>query len=221
MRIPLAALLFSSLLITAAQARGSTMAIIPMFAQQIVLQQPAGWEVAYLYEDHSTSLAKFVPTEQTLFDWREMLSVEAYKEIATLSAQGPETMLRVIQNEYAGHCAADLSAQALDPLFINGYPNATMLLSCIKLADDFDGGTANEGIQALVVAIRGREDFYVVRYTVRSPQPAPLPPSLSAQNYRAYLELISPLLLCETGDDINACSDRRPAFPAASPKTSR
>ena len=221
MRIPLAALLFASLLTPAARAEVSTMAVIPMFAQQIMLQQPAGWELAYLYEDRATSLAKFVPADQTLFDWREMLSAEAYKDIATLSTRGPDTMLRAIQSDYAGHCAEAITAETLDPPFINGYPGAAMLVSCMTLADDFDGGTAAEGIQALVIAIRGREDFYVVRYAVRSPRPDPARPSLSAQNYRAYQELISPLLLCETGDDIRACSDHRPAFPVVSPKPPR
>lgn len=220
MRISLAALLFPILLTPAAQADERVIAVIPMFAQQIVLQQPTGWEVAYLYEDSGTSLAKFVPTDQTLFDWREMLSVEAYRDIATQSSYGPDAMLRAIQSEYAGHCAAPLTEEPLDPQFINAYPNAAMLLGCPALNGDFDGGAAGEELSGLFIVIRGREDFYVVHYAIRSPQPDPAHPPITAQNYRAYLELISPLLLCEPGDDLDTCVTRRHSLqsrPAAIP----
>ncbi len=216
MRIPLAFLLLLLLTVPGAQAGESRMAVIPMFAQQIVLRQPTDWEVAYLYEDSTTSLAKFVPTDQSLFDWQKILSVEAYKGIATQSTYGPDTMLKAIQDEYASHCASPLTAMQLGAEYINGYDSDTMLLGCPALAEDFDGGMAEEGTTGLYIAIRGRQDFYVIHYSIRSRHGNPDQPPITPQNYRDYLTLIQPLLLCEPGGDVTAClAHQRPTRPLA------
>jgi hypothetical protein len=216
MRIPLAFLLLLLLATPGVQAGEPRMAVIPMFTQQIVLRQPPDWEVAYLYEDSTTSLAKFVPTDQSLFDWQEILSVEAYKGIATQSTYGPDTMLKAIQGEYASHCASPLMAVQLGAEYINGYDSDTMLLSCPALAEDFDGGMADEGTTGLYIAVKGRQDFYVIHYSTRSSHDNPDHPPITPQNYRDYLALIQPLLLCEPGDDVTAClAHQRPSRPQA------
>lgn len=212
MRIPLAFVLLLLLTTPGAQAGEPRMAVIPMFAQQIVLRQPQDWEVAYLYEDSSTSLAKFVPGDQSLFDWQEILSVEAYKGIAAQTTYGPDTMLKAIQGEYASHCASPLSAVQLGAEYINGYDSDTMLLGCPVLAEDFDGGMADEGTTGLYIAIRGRQDFYVIHYSTRSKHGNRDQAPITPQNYRDYLALIGPLLLCEPGNDLSAClAHQRPA----------
>jgi len=212
MRIPLAFLLLLLLATPGVQAGEPRMAVIPMFAQQIVLRQPPDWEVAYLYEDSTTSLAKFVPGNQSLFDWQELLSVEAYKGIATHSTYGPDTMLKAIQGEYASHCASPLMAVQLGAEHINGYDSDTMLLGCPALAEDFDGGVADEGTTGLYIAIRGRQDFYVIHYSTRSSHSNPEQGPITPQNYRDYLARIQPLLLCEPGNDLTAClAHQRPS----------
>lgn len=212
MRFALASLLGSILLASAAHAQEHRIVIVPLFAQQVIIAPPDDWEIAYLYEDHATSLAKFTRRDESLFDWHEILAIEAYQNTSARSRYGPETMLKAIQEEYAGHCATPLSVENPGPFFVNGYPAASLLLNCTALGEEFDGVPEAEASSSLLLSIRGLEDFYVIRYTIRAASADPgtsRAPPISRDNFRDYLQLFGPILLCNIGDTPADCLDHR------------
>lgn len=56
--------------------------ILPIFSERIAMGLPVGWKIAYEKPAPTHYIIEFIPKEQTLAAWQEMLTVQGHKGVA-------------------------------------------------------------------------------------------------------------------------------------------
>jgi len=202
--------LLPALIMTAAQAQDTvTYAFLPMFGQQLVIRQPAQWQMVSSFRNEHQEIVQFLPEGEDAEDWAERISIHAYAGIAAHTTYGPDVILRTLGQTLREHCRTEVLTQTLEHLNINGYPAVTRLIGCAQLKETSAEATGL-GEMGFYLAIKGKQDFYVLGHVLRgsvfSPELAPM----NRDNFMAYAEKTSPVMLCAPGNTLEACLHPHP-----------
>jgi len=184
--------------------------MLPMFSQELILMQPQGWHVGTQHQDAKKAVVEFVPADDTSADWQESLTVEAYKGLAGQTRYGADIILKVIATELAAHCSQPLINMPLEATTVGGYKASVTLLGCPEASADAQELETGQGEIGLYVSIKGRQDFYVIRHSLRGESFDASQPPINPQNFLGYVAKSSPLMLCEIGDTPQTCAHRSP-----------
>lgn len=187
--------------------------MVPQFSQQVVLVKPAHWSLAYRRQDARTDFVQFQPDDPPYPSWHEMIGIQAYRDLARISAYGPQVILRVIRSDLEPHCRMPLVVTDLGTSQISGYPAYGMLMGCPEARDSFGTFLPGLGEMSLYVAIKGRNDLYVIQRARRTAAFSPEHPPITASTYEILLREYAPLLLCEPEDSYQSCTSRPYRLP--------
>lgn len=193
-----------------AHAEDRSAVMLPMFSQEIILMQPQDWQVGYQHQDARKATVEFIPSDESGTDWQESLTVEAYKGLAGQTSYGANIILKAIATDLAARCSQPLVNMPLEATMVGRYKGYVTLMGCPEETEDSQSLDAPRGEIGLYVSIKGRQDFYVIRHSLRGESfNASLPP-INPQNFLTYVAKSSPLMLCEIGDTPQTCMQRSP-----------
>lgn len=177
-----AALLCFASSVAQAQLKGENLVVVP----------PAGFMVGYSDTANFVSLTEWIPSNETVHNWSEMVTVQIFFRRADLN---PVPFLKTLQGQWLAACPASTSASVM-PGKVNGYEAATMLLRCPRLA------ATSRPETTMFRAIKGKGSLYLVQRAIRS---AGTPEEV--ERMKRYLGEVS---VCEAGSREHPCPGLKP-----------
>jgi hypothetical protein len=165
-----------------AQLKGENLLVVP----------PAGFMVGYSDTANFVSLTEWIPANETVQNWSDMVTVQIFSRRADLN---PVPFLKTLQGQWLAACPGSTPAPVASDK-VNGYEAATMLLRCPRLA------ATSRPETTMFRAIKGKGSLYLVQRAVRS---AGTPDEV--ERMRRYLAQVS---VCEAGSPDHPCPDLKP-----------
>ena len=123
----LAAVLQAVLLIFA--ALGASAATAELVNENILIVAPPGYKVGFHDKKPETQMTEFVPANQTVENWTEMVTVQVFFGLKAT----PEEFMRELEKRWRAACpgAEDGAPVASGPE--NGYPTLVSILNCPQI----------------------------------------------------------------------------------------
>ena len=112
--------------------------------------------VGYSDTNNFVSLAEWIPSNETVQNWSEMVTVQIFSRRADLN---PVPFLKAVQGQWLAVCPASTTASVMSGKG-NGYEAATMLLRCPRLA------ATSRPETTMFRAIKG--SLYLIQRAIRS-----------------------------------------------------
>jgi hypothetical protein len=94
-------------------------------AEQLLFSPPAGFKLGHRAEQGATTLAEFVPKDQSVDDWTEMITIQIFRRPAFTAAE----LVRGVSAKIAAACPATTGGPQLNGN-ANGYAVSMISLSC-------------------------------------------------------------------------------------------
>jgi hypothetical protein len=163
--------------------------------ERLLMSPPAGWKPVVMQRGEKVSITRLYPPNQDENNWSELVTVQIYPS----SEQSPRTFIDGAIHYSRESCEA-AGASAVTERTANGYPMATVSITCTK------GTKSGMGGFVLIQAIRGKDALYVVQRQWRGQpfernQNPPFPPGL-LQDWARFSQQVS---LCDTRDNRYPC----------------
>jgi hypothetical protein len=177
-----AALLCVASSVAQAQLKGENLIVVP----------PAGFMVGYSDTSNFVSLTEWVPSNETVHNWSEMVTVQIFFRRADLN---PGPFLRTLQGQWLAACPTSTPASVMSDK-ANGYEAATMLLRCPRLA------ATSRPETTMFRAIKGKGSLYLVQRAIRSTGTPD-----EVERLKRYLAEVT---VCEAGSRDRPCPDLKP-----------
>lgn len=164
--------------------------------ENLLASLPPDWKLGFSDRDDGRAIYEYVPEGENVEDWHEMMAVRIFYNLTSVP---PTALLSQMRADFETECE---SAGAETPVerTVNGYPAARQLLLCGQ------GQQTGMGEVTLVLALAGRDSFYVVQRAWRGEPfkgPAPSAASALVAGWTQHLDSIS---LCDTRDKSKPCN---------------
>jgi hypothetical protein len=169
----------------------SLLAISPIFSQLVAFKMPLDFHVVNEQTSAHAYIREAVPTGETAEQWTRMITVTGYRDIAADPGPPPAALLNTIADGFKKVCPDTVSLGDLGNPSIDGYPTAFAFVAC--------GTTGNGGKPhseaALVVAIKGAQDYYTIQWAERGPAQA-TPVVFDGPHWLGRIRQLMPIFLC-------------------------
>jgi hypothetical protein len=186
-RLLVCVLLLSMAPLVAAQTAGD--ATEPTIGEQLLFVTPPRWIEVYSGREENLSTTEYVPEDQELEDWDQMLSIQI---VLGMADANPETVLANVALHLAQQCH-EFDAKPISLGGTDGNPTLGMMLMCGEHAES--GG----GEFSLLRGIAGHENFYLLQkiwrtktYATADAPPVALNDRKFWLGYLAYLRVCDP-----------------------------
>jgi hypothetical protein len=147
---PLSLLLQIPLLLAALGAGAAADALVN---ENLLAAAPPGYKVGFHDKKSELQLTEWVPVDQTVDNWTEMLTIQVFYGLKTTSEQ----FMRSLEQRWRGACPGAGEAQPIVSGVENGYASLVWILDCPQ----------NPGTGQLELTwfkgIQGNDSFYVVQ----------------------------------------------------------
>jgi len=160
--------------------------------ENLIISPPAGFMVGYSDTKNFVSLTEWVPSNETVHNWSEMVTVQVFSRRADLN---PVPFLRTLQGQWLAACPASTPASVMSDK-VNGYEAATMLLRCPRVV------ATSRPETTMFRAIKGNGSLYLVQRAIRSTGTPD-----EVERLKRYLAEVS---VCEAGSRDHPCPDLKP-----------
>ena len=151
--------------IDALRAQGyAVRAITPVFSQLVMLSVPKGFKPAFEKTVGDSYIQESVPEGQTAEEWSQMITLTGAKGLVANAKASPLGLFEVIAATFKRGCPETFSAVGLGTLVISGYDAYAGVAACGSV--EFHGSKQSQA--ALIIAIKGSDDYYTVRWADRT-----------------------------------------------------
>ncbi len=192
----------------ASSSQGRT-TYLPVLNHALVLQIPKGWKRAHENRDavHGRYLLEYIPPGQTLQNWKEMITIQAFQNLALNSSSHPNDLIKILGTNIQAVCKDNFVGQIFGNARIDEADVSVALLGCAKMPRDVPGGLrAGDSEVALYVSLRGVQDMYVIHRSRRGA--AFDPATMQRQKLEQWLAPMMPIKLCVRGETEVQCRNR-------------
>lgn len=165
--------------------------IAPIFSQLLVLSQPANFVVAFEKTVGDRYIREAVLKGETVERWTQMLTVTGAKGLASNREVTPESFAGLLANGFKKACPETFAAKPLGKLRIGSSEGFAAVAGCGSYAS----GAGTQGETALIVTIRGAQDYYTIQWAERS-APSDKPPTIDEAAWMQRLHDLGPVRLC-------------------------
>lgn len=169
----------------------SLLTISPIFSQLVVFKMPLDFHVVNEETSAHAYIREAVPTGETAEQWTRMITVTGYKDVAANPGPPPAALLNTIADGFKKACPDTVSVGDLGNPPIDGYPAGFAFMACGTTSD----GSKPHSEAALVVAIKGTQDYYTIQWAERGPAQA-TPVTFDDQHWLGRLKQLMPVFLC-------------------------
>jgi hypothetical protein len=180
---------------------------IPIFSQLVVFKVPKGWKPAHETKEAGHYLLEHIPADQTVQNWREMITVQGFQGLATRANAHPRGLINLLGTSIQSKCKENFIGQSYGDGKLDGADVSIALFGCGKLSQDQPGGLkAGESEVALYVALKGTNDMYVIHKSVRGEGMATN--EYPRQQLGPWLIPLQPVKLCDRSEPQAQCWER-------------
>lgn len=165
--------------------------IAPIFSELLVLSQPANFVPAFEKTVGDRYIRESVPKGETIEHWTQMLTVTGAKGLASNREVTPESFAGLLANGFKKTCADTFAAKPLGRLRIGSSEGFAAVAGCGR----YVSGTETQGETALIVTIRGAQDYYTIQWAERSAANDKAP-AIDEAAWMQRLHDIGPVRLC-------------------------
>ena len=185
-----------ALVASAASAQGpppaSFRVISPIFGQLVTFSMPASFVVAYENTNGPNYIREAVLKGETVNRWTQMITVTGAKGLVGSPKANPdatpETFAGSIVGGFRSACPESFAAQGFGPTKLGDQDAYVAVASCGSV------GTDRHGEIALVVAVKGRADYYTLQWAERTP--AGGKPAIDEAKWLDRLRQLQPIRFC-------------------------
>lgn len=170
-------------------------AISPIFGQLVMFSLPAGFATVFEAPTDTSYIREAVLDGETVEEWSQMITVTGAKGLASSAEITPRSFAAGIANGFQKACPDTYFADALGEATISGHPAFIAIATCGIVKS----GNSQRSETALVVAIKGAQDYYTVQWAERG--------EVSAENlgidtdmWKERLGKLAPIRLCAIVD---------------------
>jgi hypothetical protein len=187
-----------------------TTATIPIFNQVIAFTLPAHWKPVHQNATKASYIAEFVPREESAQAWKEMITVQGFRDLAQQPRASPINFLARISAGMEKVCGADTVTQALGAVTVDSYEAQAAIIGCASLPRAASGARAGQGEIAYYLAIKGTHELYVIQRAVRGGAFDKRKAPITEANAARILETLQPVKICDSADSREQCAARKP-----------
>jgi len=140
-------------------------AVTPVFSELVRFTPPEGFAVALEDARDTHYTREMVPEGETSEIWTQMVTLKAEKGLSADPKSTPQPYLEKFAGNFRGVCPDTFAAKGIGPTTVSGHDAHVAWLSCGTL----ESGSNAHSDSFLIVAIKGTNDFYRIRWTERGP----------------------------------------------------
>lgn len=193
----------------------SLLAISPIFSQLVAFKMPLNFHTVNEQTSAHAYIREAVPQGETADRWTQMITVTGYKDIAALPGPPPALLINSIADGFKKACPDTITVGDLGNAPVDGYPAALAFVACGTVKQ---GGNSHSEA-ALILAIKGTQDYYTIQWAERRPAQATRV-AFDQQRWLGRLEQLMPVFLCARIPGEKApypsCTSRLPSDNAVS-----
>lgn len=164
-------------------------AISPIFSQLVAFSQPADFVVAFEKPSAKSYIREAVLKGETVEAWSQMITVTGAKGLASASRDTPRNVASRLAGGFEAACPNSFRTAQIGDLEISGHSAFAAVISCGSWSSP--QGARSE--TALIVAIKGKADYYTLQWAERG---NPGTPPIDALKWRQRLDALGPIRLC-------------------------
>jgi hypothetical protein len=173
------------------QKRAPVSAISPIFAQLVKFSYPNGFKVVSEKTKGIQYIRESVLEGETVDNWTQMISVTGAKGLAAKPNATPQKLVELVTGGFKQACADTFSVKGLGSLKIDGADAFVALVGCGTIQTS----KSQHGETALVIAIKGSEDYYTIQWAERQ-EAARQPLELNESKWFDRFKELAPIKLC-------------------------
>lgn len=173
------------------RALTSAMAVSPIFGQLVAFAQPLGFVVAFEQPTADRYIREAVLKGETTEDWSQMITVTGAKGLAADARMTPKALATGLAAGFRNACPETHLAQPLGSFEINGHDAFAVVAGCGTVDSSADGHSE----MALIIAIKGRADYYTIQWAERAEGSDDVP-TIDEAKWTERLEALNPIRLC-------------------------
>lgn len=210
--LPLLSILFASVVIaeelqeveTIPSDIKSAKLVVPIYSQRVGLRIPTDWKQASQSQTANAFILEFTPKTEDINSWRNMISVQGFKDLASLVSS--EQFFDDLASQFRSVCGEYLVYEKIGSPIINGYESTTAILGCSKLPNAHPSGVAKgQSEVGFYVTIQGKNDIYMIHRSIRGDSFENGEAPLSRADLASFVELFAPIELCEKQGGPDEC----------------
>jgi hypothetical protein len=166
-----------------------------------------GWQLAHEYKADNHYILEFVPKEQRIDAWSEMITVQAFFGLS-LDRITPKAFLSGLRAKMEQRCPATFVYEDSGPLRPESTAAHSAIIGCGSAPrDESFGIRKGQGEVALFVAFSGKKDLFLVQRAHRGEAFHHNSPPINSQNVSTFIKDLEPIQLCEPRDQPSASSN--------------
>lgn len=181
-----------SLAALAGNPAGAEQKLTQVFSQNVSINRPAGFEVAFKRANQVSFIQESVPAGETVDRWTQMITLTGAKGLGADPKLTPHLFSAKVAGSYQSDCPGTFSFANLGEGKVDGHDAQTLFLAC-GIADKANP-TFSE--QVLVIFIRGSQDYYTVQWAERG-APSSKPMKMDQDKWAARLMALQPIKLID------------------------
>jgi hypothetical protein len=166
-------------------------AISPIFGQLVAFSQPLGFVVAFEQPTADRYIREAVLKGETVEDWSQMITVTGAKGLAADARMTPKALATGLAAGFRNACPETHLAQPLGSFEINGHDAFAVVAGCGTVDSSNDGHSE----MALIIAIKGKSDYYTIQWAERAEGSDEIP-AIDEAKWTERLEALNPIRLC-------------------------
>lgn len=170
----------------------SISSITPIFGQLVEFASPENFVAVFENAHGAHYIREAVPRGETAEAWSQMITITGEKGLAANPDATAQKFAGFIAAGFKRACPETFSAKGFGAVKIDGRDAYVALASCGKAPSD----QAAHSETALLIAIRGSEDFYTIQWAERR-QASDRPLDLDDPKWLERFKKLGPIKLCE------------------------
>jgi hypothetical protein len=173
-----------------AQAPQSFRVISPIFSQLVSFAMPSNFAVVFENTTGSHYIREAVLKGESAHAWTQMITVTGEKGVSANPDASPEKFAGRIAGGFKSACPDSFAAKALGNTRFGNFDAFIAVVGCGSI----DSGPAMHSETALLIAVKGSEDYYTIQWAERGAAGAK--PPIDDDKWPARLRELRPIDLC-------------------------
>ena len=183
----------------------SIKAIIPIYSQRIAFNLPTDWKVAFQDQNEQMFMIEFIPKNENIENWTNMVSVQGFKNFA--SQVSSKQFLDHLAAKFESTCTDALVYKNIDSPLIDGYQSSTAILGCADLPSAHHTGLkAGQSEIGYYYSIQGKKDIYLIHKSIRGNAFESEASPLTRENIASFINPFMPIELCNNNGAQTECN---------------
>jgi len=199
----LAACALAGFLVVAGDARSAGTsespgaATVAIFDIRLTHRHPSGWKVGHEQQNDRALIREYVPAGQSVHDWREMITLQVFRNLALNPKAAPAEFLGRLANLMRRTCPEAVLIQPLGPQTIGSASGETAIIGCRQVAQNqVSGLRRGQGELAVYLIFRAHNHLILLHRAARGPAFEAANAPIHPGNSLVLLKSMAPLRIC-------------------------